>query len=129
MDRDAIRTALIAFAVLHLALGALMVVAPGTFFERIGPYGAENPHYVRDVATFYLAAAAVLALAVGRPSWRAPVLAYLAIQYALHAVNHLADVGEADPRHLGPVNLVLIALGAVVLARLFVVWRRREPRP
>lgn len=111
----ALPSLLVVFGVVQLLLGALMVVAPGTFFEEIGPYAPRNDHYTRDVATFYLALGAVAVLAARRPSWRVPVLAFALIQYLFHAVNHLVDVGEADPEALGPVNLVSLALTAALL--------------
>jgi hypothetical protein len=49
-----------------------------------------------------------------------PVLALAFIQYALHSVNHLIDVGEADPGWLGPANLV-----ALLLATLLLGWMLR----
>ena len=61
-----------ALAAYHLALGLLMVVAPKVFFEQIGPFGVRNDHYIRDVATFYLAFGAGLALAVRRPRREPP---------------------------------------------------------
>ena len=107
---------LLVFAVAQLLLGLLMVVAPGTFFEEIGPYPPRNDHYIRDVATFYLALGGVSLVAWKRPSWRVPVLAFAFLQYALHSVNHLFDVGDADPEALGPVNLALLAITAALLA-------------
>lgn len=55
---------------------------------------------------------AVMAIAV-------PVLAFAAIQYGLHSINHLIDVGDADPGWLGPFNLIsLLAFAAVLLYAL-----------
>ena len=51
-------------------------------------------------------------LAARRPSWRAPALALVGLQYALHALNHLLDVGDADPSWVGPFDLVSLAVGA-----------------
>lgn len=106
---------LIAFAAVQVVTGALLWLAPGFFFEEIGPYGARNDHYMGDLATWYLASGAALAVAVRRESWRLPVLFLVAVQYALHSLNHLLDVGEADPGWLGPANLVAIALATVLL--------------
>ena len=74
-----------------------------------------------DLATWYLASGAAVVAAVTRPAWRVPVLFLVAVQYALHSVNHLIDVGETDPGWLGPFNLVALALAAVLL-----VWMLRE---
>jgi hypothetical protein len=44
-------------------------------------------------------------------------------------VNHLFDIGEADPERYGPIDFVLLALSAVVLG--WVTWQaarvEREP--
>jgi hypothetical protein len=114
-----------ALAAYHLGLGLLMVVAPKVFFEQIGPFGVRNDHYIRDVATFYLAFGAGLALAVRRPSWRVPMVAVVALQYVFHVVNHLVDVSKADPGWLGPADAIALALGAVLLLW---VWRAEERR-
>jgi hypothetical protein len=73
-----------AFAVLQLALALLMAAAPHSFYTAVGPFGAYNGHYIRDVATFYAALGAGLAISLRRPSWRVPALAMTTIQYALH---------------------------------------------
>jgi hypothetical protein len=113
-----VRALLVVFGVTQLLLGLLMVVAPGTFFEHIGPYGTRNDHYLADVATFYLALGAVALVAAGRRSWRVPVLAYATLQYALHSLNHLVDVGEAHPGWLGPANLASLVATTVLLGWL-----------
>ena len=117
------RALLIAFAAGQLLLGALLWLAPGFFFDEIGPYGVRNDHYMADLATWYLAAGVALLVATVRVAWRVPLLFLVALQYALHSVNHLLDVGEADPRWLGPVNLVALALTTALL-----VWMLRASR-
>lgn len=124
-DDRLLRAGLLVLGVYQLALGALMALAPGTFFTEIGPFGERNDHYIRDSASWELALAVVAFVAVARRSWRVPVLAIAAIHYALHAVNHLVDVAEATPEWIGVVVLVLLAGGAVLLAGL---WRRAHTR-
>ncbi len=124
-----LRPALIALTILHLALGVYMAVAPGSFYDAIGPFEARNDHYIRDVSTFYLAFGAASALAISRPSWRAPVLGLMAIEYALHAVNHLVDIGDADPSWVGYSDFASIALFAVLLAWLTRVAMRERTAP
>jgi hypothetical protein len=120
------RVLLIVFAVGQLALGALLWLTPGFFHDEIGPYGARNDHYMGDLATWYLALGAVAIAAVGRASWRLPVLVLAFVQYALHSLNHLIDVGDADPSWLGPANLVALLLTAVLLG--WMVSEQRDVR-
>jgi hypothetical protein len=123
-----IRAAVIALGVFHVALGLLQLLAPGTFFDEIGNYGAENLHYVGDAGAFTTAYGIALLIAAGRPSWWAPILALGAIWYALHAVNHLFDIDEngiSEAR--GILDTVLIALGAGLLAWLARAADRLEP--
>jgi hypothetical protein len=114
------RALLIVFGAVQVVTGALLWLAPGFFHDEIGPYGARNDHYMGDLATWYLALGAAALVAVRRAGWRVPVLALAFLQYALHSVNHVIDVGEADPDWLGPVNLV-----SLVLATLLLGWMLR----
>ncbi len=109
---------LLVLGAVQLAIGLLMALAPGTFFREVGPYPPRNDHYIRDMASWELALAAAAFLAAARPAWRVPVLAFALVHYALHAINHVLDARDADPAWLGPVNLVSIAAGAVILAVL-----------
>jgi hypothetical protein len=115
---------LVVFAVVQLVIGILLWAAPDFFFEEIGPYGTRNDHYMGDAATWYLALGAAVLVAVSKASWRVPLLALAFIQYALHSLNHLIDVGEADPSWLGPANLVSLVLGTVLLGWMLNVERR-----
>jgi hypothetical protein len=106
---------LVALGVGQIVLGLALWLFPGTFFEQVGPYGVRNDHYMGDLAAWYLALGAAAFVAVRRASWRVPVLALSFIQYALHSLNHLIDVSEADPEWLGPANLASIALTTILL--------------
>jgi hypothetical protein len=115
---------LLVFAVVQLLLGLALWITPGTFFEEVGPYGTRNDHYMGDLATFYLALGAASLVAVVRGSWRVPVLAIALLQYVLHTLNHLIDIGEADPGWLGPANLIALAATTALLGwMLRVAWR------
>jgi hypothetical protein len=109
------RALLSAFAAVQVLIGAGLWLTPGFFHDEIGPYGERNDHYMGDLATWYLALGAAAFLAVRRSSWRVPVLAVAFFQYALHSVNHLIDVGEADPGWLGPANLVSLLVATLLL--------------
>ncbi len=121
-DDPLTRGALWALGLYQLALGAWMAVAPRSFFDTAGPFGVRNDHYIRDMATWELTLAAVALVAVRRPGWRVPVLGVAVVHYALHAVNHLVDVGEADPGWVGPFALGALVVATVALAALL----RRE---
>jgi hypothetical protein len=110
------RALLIVFAGVQVALGAGLWLAPGFFHDEIGPYGARNDHYMGDLATWYLALGAAALVAVRRGSWRVPVLAVALAQSVLHSLNHVIDVGEAEPEWLGPANLVSLVLATLLLA-------------
>ena len=116
-----VRIGLIAFAAYHFAIAALMVFAPHTFFTAIGPFGVQNDHYLRDTATFNLAFGVSLTVACWRVSWRTPILFCVALQFALHAINHLADIGAAHPHWLGPFDFASLALATTAL-----LWLTRE---
>ena len=118
------RILLTVFAVTQILLGALLWLTPGFFHDEIGPYGARNDHYMGDLATFYIALGAVALVAIRRSSWRVPLLAFAAGEYLLHSLNHLIDVGEADPSWLGPANLALVVLSTVLLG--WMLQRERE---
>jgi hypothetical protein len=119
------RALLVAFAAGQLVLGALLWFAPGFFFDEIGPYGVRNDHYMGDLATWYLALGTAALVSVRRAAWRLPVLVLAFLQYALHSVNHLIDVSEADPEWLGPANLASLLVTCLLLGWL--VNAAREP--
>jgi hypothetical protein len=77
------------------------------------------------VATWYLALGGVALASIKRVSWRVPVLVLAFAQYALHSLNHLIDIGEADPSWLGPANLVSLVIATVLLAWMLQVERVR----
>jgi len=109
-----------AFAALELVLAVFMAVSPHAFYTAIGPFGAFNGHYLRDVASFEGAIGLALLASVRRPSWRVPVLALTTVQFTLHSLNHLLDIGRAHPRWVGYFDFFSLAAAAVVLAWL---WR------
>jgi hypothetical protein len=110
-----VRALLAIFASVQVLTGAGLWLTPGFFHDEIGPYGTRNDHYMGDLATWYLALGAAAFVAVRRVGWRVPVLAISFLQYALHSLNHLLDVGEADPEWLGPANLVSLLLATLLL--------------
>ena len=126
LDERTMRVVVAALAVFHVGEGLWMVFSPDSFFDVIGQYGLENTHYVGDVGAFVLAYGIALLIAVGRPSWRTPLLAVGALWYAFHALNHLFDIDEARSNGRGIADTVLLALGAAALAWLAAVSNRLE---
>src|SRR3954468_18821004 len=83
-----------ALAGVQLVIGLSQVLAPGSFYDAVANFGPRNDHFLRDVASYYLASAVALAIsASSRPAWRAPVLALVGVQYVLHAIGHVFDSG------------------------------------
>jgi hypothetical protein len=115
----ALRAGVLAVAGVQLITGLALALTPGAFYDAVADFGPRNEHDLRDMAAFYLASAVVLAIAAGRPSWRVPALALVGLQFALHAVNHLIDVGDADPSWVGPLDLATLALGVLVIGGLY----------
>lgn len=115
------------FAVVQLGLALLMAASPHDFYTAVGPFGAYNSHYIRDLSTFYAATGIGLLVAIRHTSWRVPMLALMTFQYGLHSVNHLIDIGRAHPAWNGYFDFVSLAAAALLLAWL---WRRaaREAR-
>jgi hypothetical protein len=128
MTERTMRLTVGALAAFHLVEGLWMLVAPGSFFDLIGRYGLENSHYVGDLGAFVLAYGFALVLGVGRRSGRAPLLAVGAAWYAVHALNHVFDIGESRSSGRGIADTILLALGAGVLAWLASVATRLDRR-
>ena len=116
--------AIAVFGASQVALGLWQAIHPESFFETVGGFGARNDHFIRDVATWYLALGAALLVAARRAAWRVPVLSLALIQYVLHLVNHVADVAESDPSWAGPVDAVGLAVAAAALAGVLVIARK-----
>jgi hypothetical protein len=131
MKRDAagaLKSLLVVFGVTQLALGLFMAIAPGAFFDAIGPFGTRNDHYLRDLSTFYVALGVAGLVAARRPSWRVPVLALATVEFVLHAINHLVDIGKSDPSWNGPVDFAAVAASALLLAWMTRVAARDSQR-
>jgi hypothetical protein len=109
-----------AFAAVELGLALFTVISAHSFYTAIGPFGAFNPHYLRDVASFEGAIGIALVLAIQRPAWRVPVLALATFQFALHSLNHLFDIGRAHPAWTGYFDFFSLFAATVLLAWL---WR------
>ena len=115
-NASGVRPLVLAAGALHLAAGLFMAAAPRTFYDQVGTFPPFNAHYLRDLATWYVAFGVALLLAARRPAWQLPLLALAVVQYALHVVNHVIDIGAPEPAWKGPVTVVALALVAGLLA-------------
>ena len=119
MSENTIRTLLLVGAAYHLALGGWFLLSPGSASEAIAEFPPQNDHFLRDVSSFYLAFGLAFWVASRRPSWRAPVLAIVAVQYAIHTVVHVFDVGDAATDGKG--IFAAVSLGIITAALIFVL--------
>lgn len=117
---SAVTVGIAMFAAIQLGLALLMAASPHRFYTAIGPFDTYNSHYIRDLSTFYAATGVGLLVSLRRVSWQVPMLALMTIQYALHSVNHLIDIGNAHPTWNGYFDFFSLVLATVLLGRL---WR------
>lgn len=115
---DIVTAGLVVFGLYLVGISLFAAVAPGAFFETVGPYGAQSDHYIHDVAAFQGAVGVFLLLAVPRPTWRIPALAVATLQFGLHAISHLVDIGDADPEWVGVAEFIALAAATAVLVWL-----------
>src|SRR5258705_10547833 len=71
-----VEVTLVVFGVYSVLLGLFMFVAPGTFFDTLGSFGARNDHYIFDNATFEFPLGLMMLAAARWPSWRGPPPAF-----------------------------------------------------
>ncbi|TCC35326.1 hypothetical protein [Kribbella speibonae] len=109
--------AIAAFDGLFAALGIWAAVGSGSFTRTLADFGPRNDHLVHDFGAASIAIGVGLLLAVRRTSWRTPVLVVAAIWNGLHAVSHLADLGEARSLAvgIGEAGLLVVGTGALAL--------------
>jgi hypothetical protein len=129
VSRIALRPLVLLAGGYHLVLGFFMAVTPHGFYDVVASYPPYNEHFVRDIATFYLALGATLVVAAARRSWQVPLLVFALVQYGLHTVNHIVDIGDTEPGWLGPMNAVSIAVVGVALWGLLRTASRAQQPP
>ena len=126
-QRDLVGAGLAAFALVNILTGLLAAIDPRGFYDAIGPFSPYNEHYVRDAAAAMVGSLGVAqAVAVYRRSWRVGVLGYSLLHFTFHTINHLVDIGDADPESTGVGNFIALAIGALLLGWLFVRAVREE---
>ncbi len=118
---------LAAFAIINVLTGLFAAIDPEGFYDAIGPFGPYNDHYIRDAAAAMQGSLGVaMAIAVFRPSWRVGVLGYATLHFLFHSINHLVDIGDADPESVGVADFVGLAIGALVLTWLLMRAMRED---
>jgi len=108
----------VGLGVLFLGLAAWAAVHPRSFATVLADFGPFNAHLVHDFAASSAAFGLGLVLAGRIPSWRVPVLTLAALWNGLHALSHLADVGDASSPVVGWAEVALLAAGTAVLLYL-----------
>jgi hypothetical protein len=126
ISEGALRISIGVVAAVNLAIGLWAGIAPGSFYDELATYGAENGHFLGDIASAYLGMGIALLVAVYRASWRVPILAATALFWAIHALNHLGDIDEASSDAQGISDTILLALGAAAIGYLAWVATRRQ---
>lgn len=121
---DVTTAVLYAIAATQVLPGLLALLAPGVFYDLLGPYPPQNDHFIKDLGSWQIALGVAAFLGARRADWRVPILAILALQYGLHTVSHVIDVNGTDPSWNGPASLALEALATLVLLALLVKERR-----
>ena len=128
MSARATQLAFLAVGAAHVAVGLVMLLAPGPFYDGIATFPPRNDHFTRDLSTFYVALGVVFALAARRPGWRAPVLVLAVVEYALHIANHLYDFADPPDAWVAPVTTAVLAGGLALLVLLaYATTRGRRP--
>jgi hypothetical protein len=125
VSADLLTAGIALLAIYHLGLALFMAVSPHSFYKSIGPFGTLNPHYIRDAATYTAAFGVGLAVSLWRPSWRVPVLAVVAVQFGLHSINHLVDIGATHPAWTGYFDFFSLLLSTFLIVGLLVLARRQ----
>ena len=111
-----VEVTLIVFGLYSMLVGLFMFVAPGTFFDTLGNFGARNDHYIFDNASFEFPLGVMMLAAVRRPSWRVPALAFATLHWGLHALSHISDPHHAAGDSIGWLEAAGLVVTTVWLA-------------
>ena len=112
---------------INVVTALFAAIDPQGFYDEVGPFPPYNDHYIRDAAGAMVGSLGVAqAVAVFRRSWRVGVLGYSVLHFTFHAVNHLVDIGDAEPESVGVVDFVTLTIGALTLGWLLLRTMREE---
>lgn len=115
---------LVMLGAIQVIVGLWLALSPQSFYESVSTYGSENDHFLRDFSSVYLAMGLGLLLSVKIAGWRVPVLFIVCVQYLVHTLNHLLDIGDAHPAWLGLFNFLVLAFLTVIFFSLLQLARR-----
>ena len=106
-----------------------IVIAPHSFFDHIGPFGAYNSHYLGDAAALQGGIAVPLIAAAWLPPLRAGALSIALAAVSFHAINHWIDVNAAHPGSNADIAdaILLTVLAVLMLAPLRTALRSGSP--
>lgn len=122
---DVVTAVLVVVGASQVLTGVIAFFAPDTFYDIVASYPPMNEHFLMDVGSWQIVLGALAVFGARRADWRAPLLGFLALQYALHLVPHLIHFDDAEKA--GHAWFAAIALGAttVLLGALFLRERSR----
>jgi uncharacterized membrane protein len=103
---------------LFTGLGVWAGIDSTSFTRVLADFGPQNDHLVHDFGAGSVAFGVGLLVSVRRKAWRTPVLLATAVWNGLHAVSHLADIGEARSRTVGIAEAALLVAGTAMLGAL-----------
>ena len=124
---DVIGIALYVFGAYEIAIGLFMVVAPGTFYEQLAPFGARSDHFLQDLAAYQFPFGLLFIAAARNPAWRVLALAFGTVQGIGHSISPLVDIHGADPKHVGTFDFVAVLFQTAILGWLLYWARKPEP--
>jgi hypothetical protein len=107
-------------AAYYTIVGALLYLAPGYFFQNIGPIGAFNPHYERDTGSFILPLGLALFFATRDPYafWPITTLGGVAslLHFGSHAMEGVHSLAQAATLVFFFAVAVILFVPAIVVA-------------
>jgi hypothetical protein len=105
----------VVLALTQLIPALWIVVAPHSFFDHVGPFGAYNHHYLGDAAAFQAGIGVTLLAAARYEILRAGALCAVFAMLAIHALNHWIDIDAANgSSNAGVGDAILLTLFALI---------------
>jgi len=122
---DVVTAVLVVVGASQVVTGLVAFLAPQTFYDVLAGYPPFNEHFLMDVGSWQIALGALTVFGARRADWRVPLLAFLALQYALHLIPHLIHFDDAEKSGQAWFATIALGLTTVLLAGLFLRERGR----